>query len=132
LVPRTGALTSTQFKAAANQICERIDVEARSLGTAGETANPSAASKLTTLEKYSEQAVAQLTALESRGSAAAQKADREFLVFVKDEDVIGSRAARDADTGNQAGYTSQLVKLSTLAGYETAAGNALAPACAQG
>jgi hypothetical protein len=131
-VPRTGALTSTQFEAAANQICERIDVEARSLGAAGETANPSAAHKLTELEKYSEQAVGQLSALESRGPAAAQKADREFLAFVKDEDVIGSRAASDADSGNQAGYTSQLVKISALSGDETAAGNALAPACAQG
>jgi hypothetical protein len=131
-VPRTGALTSTQFKAAANQICERIDVDARSLGTAGETANRSAARKLTKLEKYSEQAVAQLSALESRGPAAAQKADREFVAFVKEEDVIGSRAASDADTGNQADFTSQLVKISALSGDETAAGSALAPACAQG
>jgi hypothetical protein len=131
-VPRTGALTSTQFKAAANQICEQIDGEARSLGTAGETANPSAATKLTKLEKYSEQAVAKLSALESRGPAAAQKEDRDFLVFVKDEDVIGSRAASDAETGNQAGYTGQLEKLSVLSGDETAAGSALAPACAQG
>jgi len=132
LVPKTGALTSTEFKAAANQICERVDGEAQSVGIAGETADPSAASKLRRLEKYSEQAVAQLSALESRGPAAAQKTDREFLGFVKDGDAIGARAAKDADSRNQADYTHQLVKLSAIAGDETAAGNALAPACAQG
>ncbi len=132
LVPRTGPLTSTQFTAAANQICERIDGEARSLGTAGDTANPSAASKLTKLEKYSERAVTQLSALESRGPAASQKDDRDFLVFVKDEDAIGSRAASDAKTRNKTAYTGQLEKLSVLSGDETAAGSALAPACAQG
>jgi hypothetical protein len=132
LVPRTGALTLIQFKAAANQICERVDVEARSLGAAGETADASAAHKLTELERYSEQAVAQLGALESRGPAAAQRQDREFLAFVKGSDAIGSRAASDAERGNQTDYTSQLAKLSALAGDETAAGNALAAACAQG
>ena len=131
-VPSRGALTSTQFSAAANEICERIDGEARSVGTAGATANPAAASKLTKLERYSEQGVAQLSALESRGPAAGQKADREFLLLVKDEDAIGVRAASDAKARNQAAYTGQLEKLSVLSGDETAAGNALAPACAQG
>lgn len=132
LVPKAGPLTTTQFKAEANAICGQVDAEARSVGTAGATANASAASKLTRLEAYSKQGVAQLTAIQSRGPAAVAKADGTFLVFVNEEDQIGARAASDAGSGSQADYDAQFKKLAALARGEAQAGNALAPACAQG
>jgi hypothetical protein len=131
-VPSTGPLTAAQFKAAANTICTKTDTQARAIGPADSSPDSAAGVTLGKLEAISKRAVVALTTLEARGPAASVQQDREFIAFVEQQDAIGARAAHDADTGNAADYTKQLQKLSALAGDETAAGTALAPACAQG